>query len=493
MERKTDQHRVRILSIGLGPREEEELQAILGPDVVLERFGRGPKGFFSPETNSALLAFVSWRGMNGQLAGLARNHFSIEDFPSRVLILDANMAQSDLERIVDAGFSAVVRYPFEPERIRALVEQAAESQEIYKDLYHMAREICLEREILMRQADLLQFFNKILTRASFSLDPIEILHQAHEDLRILLDVKSVEAAFWQKNRDRDVEAELFIHEHGGKTVQDVLIQFLLEHAAKHAEEKITGYHVTFMSRIESVQDLTAIQAEDMLVLPLRFGGQSFGCICIASEKISRLGRDRLQTILAAVNHLALALRNALLYREMRTRADRDGLTRLPNRHFFDERLLQEIKRHQRYRHPLSLLMMDLDHFKRLNDTHGHQAGDVALEEVGRILMNSLRNSDIPARYGGEEFVALLSNTTEEQAWVLAERIRDEIFSRRFHFKGKFFKITASIGVASLQAGALSSSADLLGEADAALYRAKNKGRNTVCSFVEKEEKCRQFV
>jgi diguanylate cyclase (GGDEF)-like protein len=490
---KNNQQRVAILSMGLGPREEQELQVTLGTDYILERFGGGSKGFFSQETNSALLAFVSWRGMNSRLAGLARNHFPLEDFPSRVLVLDAEVSQTDLERIVDAGFTAVVRYPFEPDRIKALVEQAAESQGMYKDLYHMAREICLEREILSRQADLLQFFNKMLTRASFSLDLIEILHQAHEDLRILLNVKSVEAVFWQKNQVLEVEAELFIHEHDGKATQDSLIQYLLEHAAKHAEEKITGYHVNFMSRIESMQQLTAIRDEDMLLLPLRFGGQAFGCICIASEKIARLGRDRLQTILAAVNHLSLALRNALQYREMRTRADRDALTRLPNRHYFDERMLQEMKRHQRYRHPLSLLMMDLDHFKQLNDTHGHQAGDMVLEEIGRILMNRLRSSDTPARYGGEEFVALLANTTEEQAWILAERIREEISSRRFHFKGKFFRVTASIGVASLQTGVLSTAADLLGEADAALYRAKHMGRNTVCSFVEEEEACRQFA
>ncbi len=487
-----DQQRVAILSIGLDPREEEELQAVFGSKYALERFGGGAKGVFSPGTNSAVLAFVSWRGMNGQLAGLTRNYFSREDFPSRVLILDAAVAQSDLERIVDAGFSAVIRYPFEPERIRELVDHAAESRGIYKDLYHMAREICLEREILSRQADLLQFFNKILTRASFSLDPIEILHQAHEDLRILLEVKSVDAVFWQRSRDRNMEAELFIHEHDSKAIQDRLIQFLLEHAARHAEEKITAYHVTFMSRIESMRDLTEVKDEDMLILPLRFGGQSFGCICIASERIARLGRDRLQTILAAVNHLSLALRNALLYREMRIKADRDALTRLPNRQYFDERLLQEMKRHQRYGHPLSLLMMDLDHFKRLNDTHGHQAGDMVLEDVGRILMSSLRSSDTPARYGGEEFVVLLSNTTEEQAWILAERIRESIAGWRFHFKGRFFRITASIGVASLQTGVFSSSADLLGKADAALYRAKNKGRNMVCSFTEEEE-CRQFA
>ncbi len=488
------EQRVTILSVGLGSRQEDELRAILGADFDLERMQTKAKRLSPAARDGAVLAFISWQGVRGELARLTRTHFAQDDFPSRVLVLDGKPAESDLERVVDAGFSAVVRYPFEPDRIRSLVEQAAESQGMFKDLYHMAREICLEREILTRQADLLQFFNKMLTRASFSLDPVEILHQAHDDLRILLDAKSVEAIFWQRNsRSNVLEAELFIHEHGGKTIQDKLIRFLLLHADKHAEERMTNYHVNFMSEINGMQEVTDVRGEDMLILPLRFGGVSFGCICIVSEKIARLGRDRLQTILAAVNHLALALRNALLYRELRTKADRDALTRLPNRQYFDERLLQELKRHQRYRHPLSMLMIDLDHFKDLNDTHGHQAGDMALEEVGRILMNSLRSSDTPARYGGEEFVALLSNTTEDQAWVLAERIREEIAGRRFHYKGRFFKITASIGVASLRSGMLASPSDLLGEADAALYRAKSVGRNTVCMYEDEEEECRQLA
>lgn len=498
MRENDPQNRTGILTIGLGPREQEELQAILGPEYELVSFVPPGTGKERMEFRNKLMALISWRGVNGQIAGLTRNLFDDEDFPPRVLVLDAQVAQADLERLVDADFSSVLRYPFEPERINALVDQFMESRGLYKDLYHMAQEICLEREILSRQADLLQFFNKILTNATFSLDPVEILHQAHEDLRILLPVKSVDAIFWQANKNLEMEAELFIHEHTSKSVQEWMIQLMLTHAAKHAEEKIAGFHVNFMSKIQGMGEIREGCAEDVLILPLRFGGKSFGCISIASEKISRLGRDRLQTILAAVNHLALALRNALLFREMRTRADRDALTKLSNRHFFDDRLIQELKRHQRYRNPLSLMMMDLDHFKRINDIHGHQAGDMVLEDVGRLLRDILRSSDIPARYGGEEFVVLLPQTTEEQAWVLAERIREIISKRRFHFKGKFFKVTASIGVASLETGLFAQTTDLVAEADAALYNAKARGRNMVCMAGEEEGEeeqavCRQYA
>ena len=494
MRMSESQSQFSILSVGLSPREEEDIQAILGPDYSLERYA--PSGSAKQDNQSQrIMALISWKGINGRISALNRGEFQGDDAPPRVLILDTEVAQADLERVVDAGFTAVLRYPFEPERVKGLALELQESQGLYKDLFHMAREICLEREILSRQADLLQFFNKILTNASFSLEPIEILHQAHQDLQILLPVKGVDAVFWQKSQEQQLEAELFIHEYSGKAAQDKMIGFLLENAAKYADEPMESYHVNFMSKMHGDAEMKEIKNEDVLVLPLRFGGKSFGCISIASERISRLGRDRLQTILAAVNHLALALRNALLYREMRTRADRDALTRLPNRHFFDERMVQELKRHQRYRNPLSLMVMDLDHFKRINDSFGHQAGDMVLRDVGRLLQEMLRSSDLAARYGGEEFVMLLSHTTEEQAWVLAERIREAIAKRRFNHKGKFFRVTASIGIASLETGLFGQSVDLFTEADAALYRAKAGGRNMVCLAGEEEdeEQCRQYA
>jgi diguanylate cyclase (GGDEF)-like protein len=120
------------------------------------------------------------------------------------------------------------------------------------------------------------------------------------------------------------------------------------------------------------------------------------------------------------------MRNSLEFRKTKARADHDGLTRISNRHHFDIRLREEMKRHQRHQDELSLMMIDLDYFKSVNDTYGHQAGDMVLREVGKILHNTLRESDFPARYGGEEFVVILPQTREEQAWILAERLRSQI-------------------------------------------------------------------
>jgi diguanylate cyclase (GGDEF)-like protein len=189
---------------------------------------------------------------------------------------------------------------------------------------------------------------------------------------------------------------------------------------------------------------------------------------------------------AAANHLALAIRNGLEFRKVKACADRDSLTHVANRRKFDIRLREEMKRHQRHQDELSLLMLDLDYFKAINDTYGHQAGDIALRKVGKILCDTLRESDFPARYGGEEFVVILPQTREEQAWMLAERLRKAIEKTSFRFGKKNFRVTASIGIASLMPGTLEPPEALLQKADEALYRAKANGRNMVCASAIEE-------
>lgn len=133
------------------------------------------------------------------------------------------------------------------------------------------------------------------------------------------------------------------------------------------------------------------------------------------------------------------------------------------------------------------MMLDLDFFKSVNDTYGHLAGDMVLREVGRILQHTVRECDFPARYGGEEFVIILPQTGEDQAWLLAERIRNIIEHTRFQFQHTYFRVTASIGIAHLRPSALTPAESLVHLADQALYRAKTSGRNMVCSSSLQED------
>ncbi len=160
---------------------------------------------------------------------------------------------------------------------------------------------------------------------------------------------------------------------------------------------------------------------------------------------------------------------------------KDGLTGVYNRRVFDDRLEMEFAFAERHARPLSLIMLDVDHFKRFNDEHGHPAGDEALRAVARELVATLRVEDLVARYGGEEFVVLARDTLPSEAALVAERLRTIISQTPVFFQGQRLAVSASLGVAS-NFPSLSAASGLVDRADQALYEAKHTGRNRVAVY-----------
>ncbi|TJY59988.1 GGDEF domain-containing protein [Sinimarinibacterium sp. CAU 1509] len=159
----------------------------------------------------------------------------------------------------------------------------------------------------------------------------------------------------------------------------------------------------------------------------------------------------------------------------------DPLIGIYNRRYLDRRLDEEFQRARRYAAPLSVLMLDIDHFKHVNDTHGHQAGDLVLHHLGRLILEAIRTSDIAARFGGEEFAVIAPSTSAANAVELAERIRKFVATHPLSVVGEKqleIRVTISIGVAQIEPTDVDGNA-LLCRADAALYRAKQNGRNRV--------------
>jgi diguanylate cyclase (GGDEF)-like protein len=158
-------------------------------------------------------------------------------------------------------------------------------------------------------------------------------------------------------------------------------------------------------------------------------------------------------------------------------AMRDPLTGVYNRRHFDERMQAEFAASRRHGSPLSLLVVDVDHFKMVNDTHGHLAGDAALKTVARVLSDGLRKEDILARYGGEEFVVIARGSDLAGATQFAERLRERVERSSTRWEGKELRVTVSIGLAQLGAGM--SVQQLIDAADRGVYQAKHNGRNRV--------------
>ena len=194
-----------------------------------------------------------------------------------------------------------------------------------------------------------------------------------------------------------------------------------------------------------------------------------------AERTAKMDRYE-QAIRSIARHISVAIKTAHLH----DRAVIDGLTGLYTKRYFTGQIEAQLEAARRHRRPLSLIMLDLDHFKAVNDEHGHLTGDEVLIGVAELLQKNLRKYDTAHRYGGEEIILILPDTQTEKARAIAERIRERIEAKHFRTTaGRRLQITASLGVAALHPGVRTTSA-FIQNADQALYQAKNAGRNRVC-------------
>jgi diguanylate cyclase (GGDEF)-like protein len=216
-----------------------------------------------------------------------------------------------------------------------------------------------------------------------------------------------------------------------------------------------------------------------IVVPLRVQGKVTGVLSLDRLGGRTFAEGDLEPVTLFANLAAIAIQNARTYEEMQRQAISDGLTGIHNYRHFQESLQAEVSRAERYGEHFCLLMMDLDHFKAVNDTIGHQKGDDVLRAVAGVLRSCSRESDYLARYGGEEFTMILPRTSLEEAVTLAERVRASV--SQLDPGHPSLHVTVSIGVSAYPESAADADG-VLGAADAALLRAKTGGRNRVCLY-----------
>jgi diguanylate cyclase (GGDEF)-like protein len=213
---------------------------------------------------------------------------------------------------------------------------------------------------------------------------------------------------------------------------------------------------------------------------IRSGDMVRGVVALFSDGTAERGGEEsfLQT---PAHHAFVVMQNAWLYRQIARISVTDGLTGLTNHRHFLECLKKEHVRSSRYRLAYSVLMADIDHFKKINDVYGHPVGDTVLRELSALIREQCRSTDHPARYGGEEFVVLLPETTGRDASVVAERIRAAVERKMFAAPSHLVSMTVSIGISSFDPETPLSEREVIQHADEALYTAKREGRNRVCA------------
>jgi diguanylate cyclase (GGDEF)-like protein len=219
--------------------------------------------------------------------------------------------------------------------------------------------------------------------------------------------------------------------------------------------------------------------DPVLCIPLLAHKRAVGALVVVGSALFEDEAVQLMTLLAG--QAAISVEHAQALAELQIRATTDNLTALDNRATIEQKLNQSVARCQRNNQELSVLLLDLDHFKNINDTYGHPAGDMVLRQVARLLEDCKRVNDSVGRYGGEEFILVLEDTGDAGARLVAERVRQRIASLQFPSTEGNFSTTASIGF-SVSGRDGNTALDLVKRADQALYQIKNNGRNQVRGF-----------
>ncbi|NLY58725.1 MAG: GGDEF domain-containing protein [Gammaproteobacteria bacterium] len=305
------------------------------------------------------------------------------------------------------------------------------------------------------------------------------------ELHWLLDiVQSIDVGVVVLDRDYRVQVwNSFMENHSGKSAHQVAQRSMLElfpeidrtwFTQKMDTAIMLGTRVftiweqrPYLVRFNNYQPITGLvdhMYQNVTILPLRTVNTSTEHVCLIIYDVTNV----------AVNKLQLEAANA----QLQELALHDGLTGLLNRRHWESCLEREFARHNRYSNPASLVLFDIDHFKKLNDTYGHQAGDEVIRQVARITREMVRDTDYAGRYGGEEFVVLLADTPLQGGSQFAERLRMAIEQLQISHEQLSLQCSVSVGVACIRTDMANHQA-LIEAADKALYQAKSAGRNQV--------------
>ncbi len=406
-----------------------------------------------------------------------------------IIMLTGREHQSDMFWGIKTGADAYITKGFQPEHLLERVEELLSMESEYREQKELSRKRrrkdISEAYIIDKITDLLDrklfettILNEFAALSGSLQDFMETLISVFENLDRIFDYLAGGLFLLD-------EKELYLY------VNKPISEELLEETAEETLRTATGY--AWSGEDSSLVERTVINVEAVVKqgewkkpelafahIPLTSHKKVIGVLLVAGAATPAFRRDAPSILNLVRNELTMIVDNARLYEDAKRMAITDGLTRIYNHRFFQELFEKEFKRAVRYNTTFSLIMLDIDFFKRLNDTHGHLYGDEILREMAALVRGCLRTMDILARYGGEEFAILLPETDLEDAVLTAERIRMAVANHDFPLsRGKKVSVTVSQGVTSFPAPDIKERSDIVAKADAALYEAKEAGRNCV--------------
>lgn len=433
--------------------------------------------------------FVVAVGLAGALSGTAYAHRSIGRLKIVANFLESEVdGQDDLRRLPRMGRDEVGR------TAEAVNEVLASMTSLRGDMIDQGRELEETQRELQLKADLAAKSDELATRLAERALLYDVLREAAsghdldrilENLVTLLgpELKLREMALLLRETVGDEERFVVRAVYGFEHPEDVVGRFILSGEGIAGEAAQNGHSILVPDVAAEPHYLAfwgrAKRQGAFAAFPIRLGGDFVGILAMTRPKAQSLDDARRRFLSALAHQVGLTIRHAQLVDDLRASATHDDLTGLANRRLLKARLERELLRARRFEHSVSVLALDIDHFKKLNDRCGHPTGDRALEALSRAMLDSIRRVDTAARVGGEEFVVLLPLAGLAEAAQVAEKMRARVAEASLPGgEGQpGGHLTVSIGVATL--GPEETGESFLARADRALYAAKESGRNRV--------------
>lgn len=407
-----------------------------------------------------------------------------------IILLTAKSQKTDLVEGLNAGADDFVSKPFDSAELQVRIRAGERILELERSLKERSQEIQTINQQLRKSVEREHLINQLLRLLNESLDMDLVLQKAVNPLQQLYNSSRAFVRLY----DHDSQVLQVASEAcaPGIALMGRHTFFPLEQAEGLSSHKYNSLRVAQDLEIELQKNprpsssvlLHEFGVHGLLSVPIIHQDRWIGDVGLHQcDGPRRWTGEETSLLYTIAQQMAVVISNAELHRQVREQSVRDGLTGLFNRRHFDEVLAQELERSIRYGQVLSLVMVDLDFLKTINDQYGHQAGDTAIKEIGQVLSRHSRRVDMAARYGGEEFAVVLPATTTAGAYTAAENWRRAINNLTV---GNGHQLSASLGVASYPSHGTTVES-IIKAADRALYRAKREGRNRVC-VAEKFEK-----
>ena len=480
------------------------LEILSGAGYEVETASNGVEGIEKMNNGSfdLLCLDIDMPNLSGlSVCRMLRENPRFKEFP--IVMLTARSEKSDQYWGKETGADEYLTKPVDSEKLLAIVGnliEPAQAPPADEEESHAPAAATPPADVEDKEeTDVIFRANEMLETKLFKMSLVNKIYQIATSQLDLMEACSRVADIFASVIEFDLATFLIADEEQIKLflfVQNPVTRSFLTEARKEVVARFREMNESSKVNWENIEVETCDPGNNLLkedgceriggmrTLLLESTGERFGLFNMARGYKGDFKQNEMDMCNTIAAQSALVINNVRMYEKIRRFAIADGLTGLNNHRYFQEQMDKEFSRARRFGLSLSMIMLDLDDFKTINDTYGHQQGDIILKDVATLMRRSVRDIDLVARYGGEEFTVMLPETPKKNSIVVAERIRSAIEEHEFQLDSGPVHITASLGISGRDDDP-ENKKELIAKADEALYKAKRQGKNRVCLWDER--------